>query len=155
MAYDARTIANEIWYLARRDGLALTNMQLQKIPYFAHAWSWVIYDRPLINELPRAFPYGPVYQSLYRSLRKYGSQPILAPIPDAPNETVTHEDKELIDSIWSVYRQYTAYQLSAMTHKKGSPWSKARLKGSRAEISDEDTRSYYCHLDMGRHHGAS
>lgn len=35
-----------------------------------------------------------------------------------PNENTI----ALLDKVWDVYSEYTGVQLSAMTHRKGTPW---------------------------------
>ncbi len=66
-------IANEFVKRARAEGRALTNMQLQKLPYIAHGWALALTSDELLSELPQAFPYGPVYRRLYDALKRYGA----------------------------------------------------------------------------------
>ena len=66
-------IANEFLKRAKAEDRTLTNMQLQKLPYIAHGWGLALTGKELVNCVPQAFPYGPVYRSLYGALKRYGS----------------------------------------------------------------------------------
>ena len=74
--YDVRAIAN--WFLdrAKKDGEQLTSMKLQKLAYVSHGWHLAFYEEPLIHEAVEAWKWGPVFRSLYREFKEYGSMPI-------------------------------------------------------------------------------
>lgn len=160
--HDVAAVANEFLRLAREEGRALTNMQLQKLPYIAQGWSLALRDRPLIEQTVEAWPYGPVYRKLYNALAQYGSGPVTDFIHendssrDITIETRGHQiagnlcDDELalIKAVWNNYRNYDDYQLSTLTHQLGTPWSMTREKGSR-EIFNENIKEYYRNLLKG------
>ena len=148
MPHDARAIANEFIKRASRDGLALTNMQLQKLPYIAHGWSLALLNSPLIaDEQPQAWPYGPVYPSLYESLRSYGSRAvedvIRADNGSDVRKDLSNREKDLIEAVWARYRGIPAWRLSDMTHKDGTPWSLARQRGNCAPLNEDDIKQHY------------
>lgn len=156
MAHDARAIANEFIRRARRDGMALTNMQLQKLPYIAHGWSLALFGRPLItNEAAQAWKYGPVYPSLYDSLSLYGSGAVTDVIHENDRiigaqergEPVTADltwrDVAFLNAIWEKYRGLTAWQLSDLTHQDGTPWSLARRRGDRSALRNNEIEEHY------------
>jgi uncharacterized phage-associated protein len=123
MAYDARTIANEFLRIAKQQGRALTNMQLQKLVYIAHGYMLAIYDDSLINQRVEAWRYGPVIPDLYRALSEYGSGVVSQPIHMFPQRTVDDvKAKTLIDKVFAAYRGFSGPQLSTMTHREGTPW---------------------------------
>lgn len=158
-AHDVAAVANEFIRLAREEGRILRNVQLQKLPYIAQGWSLALRDKPLIKQTVKACHYGPVYQKLYDSLAQYGSGPVLDFIHendssrDITIETrgskvtgnLCDDDLNLIKVVWNNYRNYSAYQLSALTHQPGTPWSQTREKGKR-EIPNDLIREYYCNL---------
>ena len=111
-------------------------MKLQKLVYYAHAWSLVIFNKPLINEVVKAWKYGPVIDSIYHDFKCFGSQPvnILGTIYDIDNErfiipTVTKADTHaypLIKKVWQEYAKFSDLELSTMTHAKGSAWESTK-----------------------------
>ena len=155
-------IANAFLRLAWAEGRALTNMQLQKLPYIAHGWGLVIINDDLIREQPQAWPYGPVYPQLYESLRRYGSGRVTEliheddanPFLDSENDrgepveaTLSAEEDKLIRSVWDAYKNYSAFRLSALTHQPDSPWT-ATMQDDQpyAEIDNELIRSHFQRL---------
>lgn len=136
MAYSARAVANFFIDKAQSLGITLTPLKLQKLVYYAHGWHLALKGEPLITETIEAWQFGPVIHSLYHEFRDLGSAPITrnaqkfklvgdevkSVIPRIPNDAV--EDRAFLERIWDVYKDYTAIQLSNMTHAPGSPWSK-------------------------------
>ncbi|MFQ5632018.1 MAG: Panacea domain-containing protein, partial [bacterium] len=57
--YDSRLIANYFIDFARKDGVAISPMKLQKLVYFAHGYYLAITGQPLIEEEIQAWRYGP------------------------------------------------------------------------------------------------
>ena len=134
----AVAIANE--FLSRANGAALTQMQLQKLVYFAHGWSLGLTGMALTEEEPQAWDYGPVYPDLYDHTKYFGSRPIgrlITPDDDEAARFFTKQssgrppykahlsaqDSSIIDSVWSRYGRAPGSILSAMTHRPKTPWS--------------------------------
>ncbi|HBB95389.1 MAG TPA: hypothetical protein DC054_08350 [Blastocatellia bacterium] len=122
MAYDARSVANELVRIAGAKGRTLTNMQLQKLVYIAHGYSLAILQKPLIKQIVEAWRYGPVVPDLYHALRQYGNGVVNSPINILPAEELSETDKALLASVESAYGRFTGPQLSTMTHREGTPW---------------------------------
>jgi len=122
MAYDARTVANELLKIAKEDGHTLTNMQLQKLVYIAHGYSLAILHKPLIKQSVEAWRYGPVVPDLYHALRQYGAGVVDKPINMLSSEQLSETDKALLRAVESAYDRFTGSQLSTMTHREGTPW---------------------------------
>lgn len=133
--YDVRAIGN--WFLDRAehdDGEQLTAMKLQKLAYVAHGWHLAFQDEPLVHDAVEAWQWGPVFRSLYREFRDLGSHPIarratafdggsledkVISISDYDNPEAMNQ---FLEGVWEVYGQYTAGQLSDITHQPGTPW---------------------------------
>lgn len=153
MSYSPATIANYFLNKASEESRALTPMQLLKLVYIAHGWSWGYFDRPLINETVQAWRYGPVIQSLYDKLKRYGSGAVTAPVQTGPfpwmfDSEVDPSTAQLLDHVWSNYAGYSGLQLSAMTHQENTPWSIAwNQQGGKdalfAVINDQIIRQHY------------
>lgn len=156
MTHDVRSIANEFLNRAKDDGMALTNMQLQKLPYLAHGWAYALLGERFICQCVAAWEYGPGYPDLYASLRRYGADAVLEKIhendesPFLPRGTVfranlTPTEKLFLDDIWSVYRGHPAYSLLGMVIGDGTPWAVARQHG-HATLNEELIKTHYCYL---------
>lgn len=156
-------IANQFIKRARRDGKALTNMQLQKLPYIAHGWGLVINKAHLINVEARAWPYGPVYPELYNSLKKYGSSnvtdfihenegnPFVEDVGPVIEEKLDPSEEKLLDAVWNAYKDHHAYQLSALTHQPDSPWTiTTNTYGAYTPISNDLMRRHFLELTEKR-----
>lgn len=145
MPYSATTIANEFLRLAQRDGKRLTNMQLQKLVYIAHGFYLAIAGKPLLSDAVKAWQWGPVIVNLYEALKRYGAGVVINQIP-APDDRLDLGAKEIIEKVWKAYGRFQGFQLSAITHKKNSPWSTAWEEGPYGTIPNDLIREYYRNL---------
>jgi uncharacterized phage-associated protein len=121
--YDARSVANEFLKIIKGAGRTLTNMQLQKLVYIAHGYSLAVLQKPLIRQSVYAWRFGPVIPDLYQALRRYGAGVVTEPINTLPpQQDVSETHRALLNTIVKAYGRYSGPQLSAMTHKEGTPW---------------------------------
>jgi uncharacterized phage-associated protein len=165
MADWSPAIANEFIRRARAEKRALTQMQLQKLVYIAHGWNLAINGQPLTYDSPEAWDYGPVYKELRRALRHYGSDAVTKDIKyddyvpgcfeDASEQDARAElspgEQAVIDRVYRDYSKYHAFQLSALTHKRGTPWTTVYQDGSGKfrEIPAEMIRGHFVELATG------
>lgn len=119
--YPSEIIANYFLNKARSEGETLTPLKLIKLVYLAHGWYLALKNSPLIEERILAWKYGPVIRTLYDRLKHYGNQPIKQCLCATDNK-IEPNDEALLQEVWNVYRDYTAIELSSLTHEKGSPW---------------------------------
>lgn len=146
--YTPLQIAN--WFLAnfgRDAGDLITHLKLQKLVYYAQAWSLAARGKPLFDEDMQAWAHGPVVPSLFRAFRDYGMDPIPAPasVPRLDAETV-----ELLGEVLEVYGEHSARKLEQLTHRE-RPWRDARgdlppEARSDAVITKAAMQSYYSDL---------
>ena len=122
MAYDARSVANQLLRIAKDRGVTLTNMQVQKIVYIAHGYSLAILHKPLFKQHVEAWRWGPVIPDLYHSLRRYGAGIVDNPIPVINMDSINETDQKLLSTVLDAYGRFTGPQLSTMTHREGTPW---------------------------------
>lgn len=129
--YSPKSIANYFLELAAEKGEKLTPMKLQKLVYYAAGWFAGHTGKPLVDEAPEAWQYGPVFPSIYHEFKRFGASPITSKATQLePNEfdfgaAVTPADtnvRKFLDNIWESYSKYTGIALSEMTHAQGSPW---------------------------------
>lgn len=151
-AYAPSLIANAFLYKARQSGAQLSHMQLQKLVFFTYAWGLVLQGVSHINERPQAWPYGPVFESLYHHLKGHGANHVTsylehlnantgqfeAQIPAQTNEPLWG----LLAQVWDRYGHFSALQLSALTHEAGGPWEVAR-QAKQVALDDAQIRAYY------------
>lgn len=144
--YSSLYIANRFIKLAKDRNGYLTPMQLLKLVYIAHGWSLALNDKKLIAEDVMAWKYGSVIPELYREIKSYKSSKITHEIPIDNDIKIIETDLSLIDEVYSKYRQFTGIELSRITHKKGTPWSKTWKSNPWGAISNRDIDSYYKEL---------
>ncbi len=129
--HDARAVANFFIDRASEKSRPITVMTLLKVLYFAHAWHLAKYEKPLVGQPFEAWRYGPVNRVVYEQMKAMGSRPIENKLTsfDADNcafgETKYKFDDELtkfLADIFDYYSQFHPFNLSQLTHEKGSPW---------------------------------
>ena len=158
--YSPAEIANE--FLTRRASATWPQqMYLQKLVYISNGWNLVINGDGLIAERPQAWDNGPVYVSLWRHVKDWGYRGPNCELASPFNNQVLRAnlspvETSVIDHVWSRYGNYTASQLSDMTHEPETPWTKAYInRGRNSELSDIDIRDHYTKLALaGREHQA-
>ena len=130
-------------YILEKQG-AMTTWKLQKLVYYAQAWSLVWDDDALFDEEIEAWANGPVVRELYKAHRgKFRVSVIGAGEP----ERLTPDQEDTIDSILDFYGDKSPQWLSDLTHME-TPWQVAREgipDGERgnAIIPKEQIAEYY------------
>jgi uncharacterized phage-associated protein len=154
-------VANQFLKLAKQQNKTLTQMQLQKLTYIAHGWNLAISGASLTNDAPEAWDYGPVYRELREALRRYGSESVDRKIRyldfdrglfyNKSNEEVegnfSDSEQKIIGKVFEIYGDFRAFQLSALTHKDGTPWQKTyHNSGRNSEIKAEEIKEHFIGL---------
>ncbi|MEY4935346.1 MAG: hypothetical protein RIS64_1705 [Bacteroidota bacterium] len=108
----------------REAGDSITHLKLQKLLYYAQAWTMVLFNKTLFEEDFQAWMHGPVLPSIWESYKHYGFDSIpISNFEDAlPNEVT-----ELLAEIKSVYGEKSAKYLEELTHSE-LPWREARAR---------------------------
>lgn len=153
MATSAHTVANEFLRLAQDKGVALTPLQLMKLVYIAHGWMLGLRRRPLITNRIEAWKYGPVIPDLYSSTKKFGSGAVtgeLRPWFFSRPPDLDAEETDLVRQVFDVYGGLSGIQLSAMTHKLGTPWATTYKLDENATISNDLIAEHYQQLSRDR-----
>ncbi len=139
MPYDPKAIANYFLSIADHKGQELTPLKLIKLVYIAHGWYLGITGKPLINEHPEAWEYGPVIPSLYHEFKIFGNGAIRKRATEfvskeggewslqekevpPPNSKTDASICDFLDRVWEQYSGYTGSQLSSLTHQPNTPW---------------------------------
>lgn len=120
-------------------GDLISNLKLQKLMYYGQGFHLALYNKPLFPEPIEAWMYGPVVPVLYHELKKYGAGAL--PLPKIGDFSIyTPEVRELLDEIYDVYGQYSAWKLAQMTHDE-QPWKSANE--SKGVISLDSMKSFF------------
>ena len=144
----AKLTANDIanYFLSLPDddaGDSISNLKLQKLCYYAQGFHLAMYDKPLFDDDIEAWQHGPVVESLYHKYKGCGSGAI-PPAEKLDLALYSKEIKELLNEIYQVYGQFSAWKLRELTHAE-PPWKEAYDKGA-ATISHKSMKSYFSTL---------
>lgn len=126
--------AHDVAVYLRNAGIR-SRLQLQKLLYYAQAWSLAWDDRPLFSETIKAWDLGPVVGEVWYALQHHEL--------DGDPSRLTAEDRATIDAVVDFYGAQPADWLSELTHRE-RPWSDARQdKRPNPVISHEAMRAFY------------
>jgi uncharacterized phage-associated protein len=130
-------------YIIAKHG-PLSAMKLQKLVYYAQAWSLVWDDRQLFPEPIEAWANGPVVRDLYE---RHRGRFELRDWQWGNAATLDGDARDTVDAVLKFYGHKSAQYLSDLTHSE-SPWAEAREgvpDGERgaAEISLASMAEYY------------
>lgn len=139
-------VADYFLYKANKEKKPLTNKKLQKLVYYAQAWSLVLNKKKLFSEPIEAWVHGPAVRSLYGQYKSFGFSPIVKNVEEGSIK-ITTKDKELLDEVWNVYGKLDAGYLEMLTHSE-QPWQDARNglqnhQSSDNEITTKTMKSFY------------
>ena len=132
-------------YILQKRGV-MTAMKLQKLVYYAQAWSLVWDDKPLFAERIEAWANGPVAPALYE---RHRGEFNLSTWDGDPGQLDVRE-RETIDAVLAFYGDKSSQWLSDLTHAE-SPWRDARNglapgTPSQSEITHAAMAEYYAGL---------
>ena len=134
-------VADQILWL-RRD-TETTPMHVLKLTYLAHGWMLGFTGQALINETIEAWTYGPVIPSIYYRYKSFGGDQIKVECIDQ-SEKLGDDQQEIINLVTDAYFDYTALELSGITHQQETPWDIIYNSfGAGTIIPNDRIRDYY------------
>lgn len=138
----AQTVAN---YFLYKDNLedesaGISNLKLQKLVYYAQGFHLAVFDKPLFKERVSAWAHGPVVPDLYHEYKEYGSNPIPFDEDFDPTDYFDDGQLELLEEVFNVFGQFTAWKLRDMTHEE-KPWLAHEETGTR--IPRKELKAYF------------
>lgn len=116
------TVFDTAKYILESKG-AMSTMKLQKLCYYAQAWSLVWDDSPLFDEEFHAWANGPIYRELF--FRTQGKYSVSATDEPGESSNLTPDQKDTIDVVLDHYAPHDAQWLSQLTHME-APWNQTR-----------------------------
>jgi uncharacterized phage-associated protein len=130
-------------YILQKRG-RMTAVKMQKLVYYAQAWSLVWDEAPLFPEKIEAWVNGPVVPELYNAHR---GQFFIDGWPQGNPEVLTPVQKETIEVVMNYYGNKSSAWLSELTHRE-APWCDARrglepLERGNREITLASMAEYY------------
>jgi uncharacterized phage-associated protein len=130
--------------LAGEESDPLTHFRLQKLLYYAQAWSLVIRETELFPEEICAWKNGPVVQEVYGKLPDGRCAACVPEDAFAQALDLEAEDAAFLKSFWEAYSEYSASQLYRMTHSE-TPWQKTwkDRPNANAPIPVKDIEEYF------------
>ena len=129
--WDARGVANLLLDRAEDRGVAVSNLALQKLLYFAHGVMLTRHGQPLVDGYFEAWEYGPVHPLLYAAFKSAGRTPIAnraqsrnlrtgeTAVVAAPTNRLV---RDVIDDVLRAFGDQPPARLVRLSHSKGGPW---------------------------------
>ena len=134
-----RRVVDVAAYILEKMG-SITAWKLQKLCYYAQAWSLVWDDAPLFREKIEAWANGPVVPALYN---RHRGQFYVDSVGGDP-ATLSPDQRETVDAVIRDYGGIPAAMLIALTHRE-RPWKAAR---ARARLSKAHRGDAVMPLDL-------
>lgn len=127
----------------------ISNKKLQKLLYYAQAWSLVLRNKRLFDDSFEAWVHGPAIRSVYKKYKKFGYNPITE-VDENESFKISNDTKKILDEVWRVYGSKDANYLELLTHAE-KPWIDARDGLSVHQSSDnvitrKKMKKYYSSL---------
>jgi uncharacterized phage-associated protein len=134
-------------YIVNKLG-TISTMKLQKLVYYAQAWSLVWDEKPLFQEKIEAWANGPVVRDLFYFHR---GQFFVSSIPIGNPNLLNDTQKETVDAVSEFYGNRSAQWLIDLSHQE-KPWQEARRGltsnvASNRIISIDSIAEYYSSLE--------
>lgn len=139
------------YFLCRIDreaGDTISHLKLQKLVYYAQAWSLVFRNQPFFAEDIEAWVSGPVVRNIWDEYKVYQDRDI--PSPSDFDTEFTEDELEVMEEVWHTYGELSAKHLRDLVYAE-KPWLNARhgldlAAQSTNVISHDDMKSYYANF---------
>lgn len=138
-ASPSRDVASYFLSKVDEDDGPITHLKLQKLLYYAQGFHLAVHNEPLFAEEIEAWAHGPVVPTVWQIYRGKGSDPI-PPTDGFDPESIPEVTRQLLDEVYEVYGQFTAWRLREMTHAE-APWKNHAERGD--VISHEELRQFF------------
>ena len=152
-----RTCSSMLWQTiysqrAQATGEPLTQLDLNKMAFYAHGWSLALRGEPLTTEPFIAYKDGPVLIQFRRRFSRFGAEKSKRRLssPNPPKSSPTWLEN-LLDEIWRIYGRINTGELVGMTYRSNTPWRIVRGdlplgEPSDIQISDDLIAHYFNEL---------
>ena len=140
--------------LEAEKGDSITPLKLQKLVYYAQAWHYTIFDKPLYDEKIEAWTHGPVVKTLWDRFKKTPKDASIdTKILDSDIVEFSDSTLTLLSEVNKIYGEHSGSYLEYLTHSE-KPWIMARGKlpihvTCTNEITLKSMKDYYSTLRNG------
>jgi uncharacterized phage-associated protein len=137
---DIFDVAN--WFLYKEP---MSHKKLQKLCYYAQAWSFALRDKPIADADFRAWAYGPVSPELFSKYKVNGVSDLYP--DDNVSDNFTADELEILKSVWETYGESTGNSLEVLSHGE-LPWINARNGYQSGDVGNnsilpDDMKKFY------------
>lgn len=147
--YDSVLVARFLLALAKKKGIPMNVTKVQKLLYILCGLYLANHNHQILNEAPRAWPYGPVFPQTREEV-DFGTKDDTES-PDFKELTADVELTESLNKILDKYGRLSAVRLSDWSHQKDSPWDRVINVDSRkwnSEIPSDYIRGYFSNFNI-------
>ncbi len=147
--YNSILMADYLLSVALSKNKILNVTKVQKLLYIAYGYFLSKKDRSIIDESPRAWPYGPVFPRTQKKV-DYSN---IKQLNDSSFEEIQKDEEvvSFINDLIDRYSVFTAYDLSKWSHSEGGPWDLTvkmpNFKWNNP-ISDELIKEYFSKITL-------
>lgn len=123
----------------------LSKLKIQKLLYYAQGYYLALYNKPLFDEKISAWQHGPVVEDIYSEFKTNNGNFIPTndyKMNDDEIDKIGKDEKELIEDVFQLMGQYSAWRLRDKTHQE-DPWIDNYKEGENREISHSDMKKYF------------
>jgi len=98
----------------------ISNLKLQKLVYYAQGFYLALFGEALFDNEIEAWAHGPVTPALYHEYKGFNNNNIEVDVR-GDDLDLTQQEFDLIDEVYSVFGQFSAWKLRNLTHEE-TPW---------------------------------
>lgn len=128
----------------------MTPLKLIKMVYVAHGYHLALMDGPLLDTDVEAWRYGPVVPEIYFAVKQFVKKDVPADLfvryAECEDGELSADARAVIERVVEVYGEYDGLDMSKVTHKPGTPWSRLYPKAPGDVMDNNVIQSYYKNL---------
>lgn len=131
--------------LFHRDGKSVTQLHIQKLMFIFEAYYINIKDTDYLYDCGyKAWNFGPVAPRLYKRYKNCGKDDIkLTEEEIRLGDEISDEKKQIMESLYQTFKDFSALELVAFTHSTESPWRKVWEQNKYGDISKQDMKEWF------------
>jgi len=122
-------------------GDGITNLRLNKLLFFAQAFSLSRYDEPLFSDEIEAWDMGPVIPRIYHNYKGFRNNVIEDVAPE--RNIFSDRDFMILLDVFSLAKPMSTSKLVDISHATDAPWEKVYKKNKGGIISQDEIKAYY------------